>query len=68
MDFLIISGSCYGDNNRIIGGTQTIIDYYPSIVQVEFRSATGTTWSQSCAANILNQYYVLSAAHCFEGT
>nr|AAX62038.1 trypsin-like serine protease [Ostrinia nubilalis] len=54
--------------HRIIGGQEATIEQYPSIVQVEFSNLLGTTWSQSCAANILNVLYVLSAAHCFEGT
>ncbi|KAL4721627.1 hypothetical protein ACJJTC_002224 [Scirpophaga incertulas] len=50
---------------RIVGGNPTTIDEYPSIVQVEFRS--GSSWSQSCAANIVNKHHVVSAAHCFDG-
>ncbi|KAL0819193.1 hypothetical protein ABMA28_008445 [Loxostege sticticalis] len=59
--------SCCYAAPRIIGGFPTTIDRYPSLVQVEFRSLFAQTWSQSCAANILNEKYVLSAAHCFFG-
>ncbi|PZC75083.1 hypothetical protein B5X24_HaOG200376 [Helicoverpa armigera] len=62
---LLIAAAVYTDAARIVGGNPTTIQEYPSIVQVEFR--TGILWSQSCAANILNSRYVLSAAHCFEG-
>ncbi|XP_059058741.1 trypsin, alkaline C-like [Achroia grisella] len=51
--------------NRIVGGNPTTIEEYPGIVQVEF--STLFIWSQSCAANVLNSLYVLSAAHCFGG-
>ncbi|KAM3960824.1 trypsin, alkaline C-like [Aphomia sociella] len=57
---------CTGsDANRIVGGNPTTVEEYPTIVQVEFRSAI--FWSQSCAASVLNSLYVLSAAHCFSG-
>ncbi|XP_063896944.1 trypsin, alkaline C [Helicoverpa armigera] len=62
---LLVAASVCTDAARIVGGNPTTIQEYPSIVQVEFR--TGILWSQSCAANILNSRYVLSAAHCFEG-
>ncbi|XP_026736001.1 trypsin, alkaline C-like [Trichoplusia ni] len=52
---------------RIVGGSPTSIDKYPSIVQVESQGVFTGTWSQSCAANILTTKYVLSAAHCFDG-
>ncbi|XP_013186269.1 trypsin, alkaline C [Amyelois transitella] len=54
-------------SNRIVGGELTTIEYYTSLVQVEFLGVFTGTWSQSCAANILNSRNVLSAAHCFEG-
>ncbi|CAG9793542.1 unnamed protein product [Diatraea saccharalis] len=53
--------------SRIVGGEVTTIDNYPSIVQVDYFGVFTQTWSQSCAANILNSLYVLSAAHCFVG-
>ncbi|CAH1635913.1 unnamed protein product [Spodoptera littoralis] len=54
-------------SSRIVGGTQTSIEKFPSIVGVEFFGIITRTWSQSCAANILTTRYVLSAAHCFRG-
>ncbi|CAD0204665.1 unnamed protein product [Chrysodeixis includens] len=52
---------------RIVGGSPTTIDKYPSVVQVEFQEVFTGTWSQSCAANILTTRYVLSTAYCFFG-
>ncbi|XP_037303384.1 trypsin, alkaline C-like [Manduca sexta] len=71
MQWLVIALALFAGNiiastaSRIVGGQLTTIDRYPSLVQVEFLRIF--TWSQSCAANILNNFYVLSAAHCFEG-
>ncbi|KAJ8709002.1 hypothetical protein PYW07_008828 [Mythimna separata] len=63
----LVAGSAYSLPTRIVGGNETSIDRYPSIVAVEFQSIWSGTWSQSCAANILTSRYVLSAAHCFVG-
>nr|ALE15213.1 trypsin-like serine protease precursor [Diatraea saccharalis] len=64
----LLSGSCIASGpSRIVGGEPTTIDRYPSIVQVENLGLWTQQWSQSCAANILNSLYVLSAAHCFAG-
>ncbi|XP_075984810.1 trypsin, alkaline C-like [Anticarsia gemmatalis] len=52
---------------RIVGGSPTTIDKYPSIVQVDSQGVFSGIWGQSCAANILNLRNVLSAAHCFHG-
>ncbi|RVE42309.1 hypothetical protein evm_013049 [Chilo suppressalis] len=53
-------------SSRIIGGSVASIDSYPSIVQVEFNNA-GFFWNQQCAGSVLNNLYILSAAHCFAG-
>nr|AAR98919.1 trypsin-like proteinase T23 precursor [Ostrinia nubilalis] len=62
----LFAGCCYAAP-RIVGGQETTINEYPSIVQVEFLGIFSQAWSQSCAANILSSRYVLSAAHCFAG-
>ncbi|KAF9788981.1 hypothetical protein SFRURICE_019002 [Spodoptera frugiperda] len=64
--FLVAAVACANAvPNRIVGGNPTVIENYPSIVQVESR--TGIIWGQSCAASILNTRFVVSAAHCFAG-
>ncbi|XP_035453098.2 trypsin, alkaline C-like isoform X1 [Spodoptera frugiperda] len=65
----LFAGAAYSapQASRIVGGTETSIDKFPSIVAVEFLGVWTGVWSQSCAANILTTRYVLSAAHCFEG-
>ncbi|CAH0402287.1 unnamed protein product [Chilo suppressalis] len=64
----LLAGSCYAsEHNRIVGGSPTTINEYPSIVQVEFLGIFTEAWSQSCAGSILNTRHILSAAHCFEG-
>ncbi|XP_072933686.1 transmembrane protease serine 9-like [Epargyreus clarus] len=62
----LFAGASAG-SNRIVGGNPTTIEQYPSIVQVESLGVFTQVWSQSCAANILTRYYVLTAAHCFDG-
>ncbi|XP_045504430.1 trypsin, alkaline B-like [Colias croceus] len=52
-------------DTRIVGGEDTIIENYPSLVQLEYLNPYYGTWSQDCAANILTTYWVLTAAHCF---
>ncbi|KAL4717415.1 hypothetical protein ACJJTC_017302 [Scirpophaga incertulas] len=51
--------------SRVVGGQPTTIEEYPSIVQVEFYIA-GVFWTQSCAGVVLNNFYIVSAAHCFD--
>ncbi|KAL0868679.1 hypothetical protein ABMA27_008130 [Loxostege sticticalis] len=63
--FALVLAAAQAAPNRIVGGNTTTIENYPSMVQVDFRN--GILWGQSCAANILNELYVLSAAHCFRG-
>nr|XP_021194195.2 trypsin, alkaline C [Helicoverpa armigera] len=65
----LLAGSAYSSPNasRIVGGTVTSIEKFPSIVAIEHYSIFSGTWGQSCAANVLTSRYVLSAAHCFAG-
>ncbi|XP_075984451.1 trypsin, alkaline C-like [Anticarsia gemmatalis] len=65
---VVLAGSvCSAPQERIVGGSPTTIDKYPSVVQVDFWNIFINNWVQSCAASILTRTYVLSAAHCFEG-
>lgn len=49
--------------HRIVGGEETSIERYPSIVQLDYlRPLTG--WGQSCAGTIVTPTVVVSAAHC----
>nr|ADM35106.1 serine protease 4 [Mamestra configurata] len=59
--------ACSTPSSRILGGTQTSIAQYPSVVQVEAAGASTGIWSQTCGGNILTVRYILSAAHCFHG-
>ncbi|GBP28912.1 Trypsin CFT-1 [Eumeta japonica] len=60
--------TAYLPPGRIVGGSSTTIEEYPSLVQVEALGVFSGIWSQSCGANILTSRWVMSAAHCFAGT
>nr|AAT95347.1 trypsin Ia precursor [Sesamia nonagrioides] len=60
----LLAGSSVALPNRIVGGEETSIDKYPSIVSLEFFSIWTGSWGQSCAANILTSHHIVTAAHC----
>ncbi|KAJ8711580.1 hypothetical protein PYW08_008534 [Mythimna loreyi] len=64
----LLAGFTYSLPNRIVGGSETTIDKYPSIVAVESYSSWSGSWSQNCGGSILTSRYFLSAAHCFMGS
>ncbi|XP_028164082.1 trypsin, alkaline C-like [Ostrinia furnacalis] len=55
-------------SERIVGGQPTTIEEYPWIVQVEAFFPWIGEWVKYCAGSVLNQAFVLSAAHCFYGS
>ncbi|XP_075982016.1 trypsin, alkaline C-like [Anticarsia gemmatalis] len=52
------------NSQRIVGGTVTTIDNYPSMVAV-LESFQGQNYRHVCGGTIMNQRTILSAAHCF---
>ncbi|XP_048489507.1 trypsin, alkaline C-like [Plutella xylostella] len=58
-----VAATAVFEHNKIVGGEETTVEQYPSIVQVEFLLSTG--WDQSCGGTILTSSVVVSAAHCF---
>ncbi|XP_050354852.1 trypsin, alkaline C-like [Nymphalis io] len=65
---LIAGAQSASPPTRIVGGEPTTIEKYPSIVQVDYLNLFTDIWSQSCGGSILTTRYILSAAHCFDGS
>ncbi|XP_037968684.2 trypsin, alkaline C [Plutella xylostella] len=59
-----VAATAVFEHNKIVGGEETTVEQYPSIVQVEFLYSIG--WHQSCAGTIITSSVVVSAAHCFD--
>ncbi|KAG6458171.1 trypsin, alkaline B-like [Manduca sexta] len=51
---------------RIVGGSVTTINNYPSIVAL-LRTWDWSQWWQSCGGSIINNRHILTAAHCPHG-
>ncbi|XP_049545479.1 chymotrypsin-1-like [Anopheles darlingi] len=63
---LVALGAVQGgpiDNARIVNGTDASIEDYPFIV-----SLRGSTGGHSCGGSILNEFWILTAAHCVDWT
>ncbi|XP_064629569.1 neurotrypsin-like [Lineus longissimus] len=49
---------------RIVGGFDAIYGAYPW--QVGIRKNNGGQWGHYCGGTIINEYWIISAAHCYE--
>uniref|UniRef100_U5ESH9 CLIP domain-containing serine protease n=1 Tax=Corethrella appendiculata TaxID=1370023 RepID=U5ESH9_9DIPT len=52
--------------NRIYGGTNTEIDEFPWLALLQYRKSDGSL-TFSCGGTVINQRYILTAAHCVTG-
>ncbi|KAG7307497.1 hypothetical protein JYU34_007696 [Plutella xylostella] len=52
-------------SNYIVGGEDASIYVYPSAAQIEWKSLLDDEWTLICGATILNERWLLTAAHCF---
>lgn len=50
---------------RIIGGTRTALDEFPWMTLLEYQHPRGRT--TACGGVLINERYVLTAAHCLKG-
>ncbi|XP_033149902.1 serine protease 7 [Drosophila busckii] len=53
--------------NKIYGGDDANLYEFPWTVLLEYRRLAGSGLSTSCAGTLINQRYVLTAAHCLVG-
>ncbi|CAC5399727.1 Chymotrypsin-like serine proteinase,Trypsin delta [Mytilus coruscus] len=51
---------------RIVGGQDTTINKHAW--QVSLQRKSGTSWSHSCGGSIIGEKWVVTAAHCVEGS
>ncbi|KAH9631197.1 hypothetical protein HF086_005968 [Spodoptera exigua] len=51
--------------SRIVGGTETTVEEYPYMVNMQYSSSGMFFWNQRCGGSLLTSTAVLSAAHCF---
>lgn len=54
-------------DNKIYGGEDTDLNEFPWTVLLEYRRLNGNGLSTSCAGTLINQRYILTAAHCLVG-
>lgn len=53
-------------SQRIVGGQDTTIGKHAW--QVSLQRKSGTSWSHSCGGSIIGEKWVVTAAHCVEGS
>lgn len=54
-------------DNKIYGGEDTDLYEFPWLVLFEYQRLSGNGLATSCAGSLINQRYVLTAAHCLTG-
>ncbi|KAH8358834.1 hypothetical protein KR093_002776, partial [Drosophila rubida] len=54
-------------DNKIYGGEDAELNEFPWTVLLEYRRVNGNGLSTSCAGTLINQRYILTAAHCLTG-
>ncbi len=53
-------------SEAIIGGTKTAIEQHPWLVSIRARSYVRGPSEHQCGGSILNEHWIVTAAHCFE--
>lgn len=51
-------------DNKIVGGTETYLDEFPWLALLKY--VNGKKVRYSCAGSLINEQYVLTAAHCVD--
>jgi Trypsin/Regulatory CLIP domain of proteinases len=66
LELLPASNSCGPSfsSPRILGGSQTSIDEFPWTALVQYQQENSKELSFGCGGSLINQNYVLTAAHC----
>ncbi|XP_026739077.1 trypsin, alkaline C-like isoform X2 [Trichoplusia ni] len=65
--FLAVAAAAPENPQRIVGGSLTTINQYPTIASLLFSWTSWGTHSQACGGTILNNKSILTAAHCTAG-